>query len=250
MKPVHRAIWAGLAVVSCALGASIFTTAAMAVPYGKRAQTPGGDIHSSPEDWPDATKGAYPQANTDKTIDGRVMVICRLLSPDKLSGCRAEHEAPVGMGFGDFAVKRVMRGWSASPRTVTGVVSGDEIRFDYLVPAALHGKRRSTTQAVWLQTPSAADFDAVRPPIRRGRKGGDVAMRCRVDSGGLLRDCAVVGESPAKVGFGDAALALAPRFRVAPAADGPDFTATDLVISVRFPDLDGATEEDLQGRQR
>ncbi|MCR5880612.1 energy transducer TonB [Phenylobacterium sp. J367] len=45
---------------------------------------------------------------------------------------------------------------------------------------------------------------------------GKITILCGVDAGGRLQDCSVVHEDPVDEGFGQAALGLAPRFRMAP----------------------------------
>ena len=69
----------------------------------------------------------------------------------------------------------------------------------------------------WLERPTAADLDRVYPPAAKAaRLGGRVLMACDVAPDGALTNCVVVSETPADQGFGEAALRLAPRFRMSP----------------------------------
>jgi TonB family protein len=65
--------------------------------------------------------------------------------------------------------------------------------------------------------------------------GGHVVLRCDVDRHGVAERCQVVSETPPNKGFGAAALALRPTFRLTPAAgpDGP--TDSVMTIAVDFP---------------
>lgn len=72
-------------------------------------------------------------------------------------------------------------------------------------------------QPDWLSRPTARDLAGVYPAaaFRRGL-AGSARMQCGVRGDGSLADCRIVSESPAGEGFGAAALALAPRFRMRP----------------------------------
>ncbi len=97
---------------------------------------------------------------------------------------------------------------------------------------------------VWIKTPKGDDFARVYPiTARQQGLAGGATMTCRIDAKGLLNTCTVANEAPAKAGFGQAALALAPAFRMT----GTDETglATDgnqVAIPIRFiaPTLTGS----------
>ncbi|KAF0171971.1 MAG: energy transducer TonB [Hyphomonadaceae bacterium] len=72
------------------------------------------------------------------------------------------------------------------------------------------------TNPRWLSRPGAREFDRFYPPRARERgKEGRVTLDCLVGATGSIA-CGVVSESPEGWGFGDAALKIAPSFRLAP----------------------------------
>jgi TonB family protein len=73
------------------------------------------------------------------------------------------------------------------------------------------------------------------------RASGQVTLSCFVDERGLAERCRVVFETPRRMGFGDAALALRPHLRVTPhkGADGqPVAGEMNIALSFRAPDTD------------
>lgn len=70
--------------------------------------------------------------------------------------------------------------------------------------------------------PSYGELLAAYPPgALRLHLAGRVLMECRVVADGRLADCIVVEETPRKMGFGEAALGLAPYFRLRGLGAGP-----------------------------
>jgi TonB family protein len=60
-------------------------------------------------------------------------------------------------------------------------------------------------------------------------------VKCQVSAAGLLVDCTAVTESPTGEGFGDAALAVAAKFRMRPATkDGVPVAGGTVRIPIRF----------------
>jgi hypothetical protein len=89
--------------------------------------------------------------------------------------------------------------------------------------------------------PSTADLMAAWPAraAQRGMEGNAIA-RCRADVEGALSGCQVVVERPARAGFGDALLALAPRYRLTPAPKGERPPGAPVLISASWPVADVA----------
>lgn len=68
----------------------------------------------------------------------------------------------------------------------------------------------------WVRRPNGAGVARVYPTTAKAHGlQGRTTMECRIDMKGLLRHCAVVSETPAGAGFGEAALQLAERFQMA-----------------------------------
>lgn len=69
----------------------------------------------------------------------------------------------------------------------------------------------------WSEEPSGEQVWSAYPSVAKvfGIAGWG-QLKCKVDSMGLLKDCAVMMERPVGLGFGEAAMSLAPRFRLTP----------------------------------
>lgn len=88
----------------------------------------------------------------------------------------------------------------------------------------------------WRQRPTAERFMHYYPD-RASRTGvtGLAVMRCEVTAAGTLRNCAVIGESPADYGFGDAALKLSALFITDPAiAGGESLEGATAKVPIHF----------------
>ena len=74
-----------------------------------------------------------------------------------------------------------------------------------------------TTNPDWLERPSAEDVAALYPKLAMAMSiTGRATVACQVDSYGVLEDCRIDSASPTGLGFGEAALALTPKFRMKP----------------------------------
>jgi TonB family protein len=90
------------------------------------------------------------------------------------------------------------------------------------------------TNPRWLKIPSADDLSHFAPATARGR-GGLARIRCVVTSRGTLDKCVVESETPEGLGFGNAALLLAPLFKMQPKmVDGAPVGDAIVVIPIRF----------------
>ena len=73
----------------------------------------------------------------------------------------------------------------------------------------------------WLRRPTPALLKEVFPSAAlRRAKSGSATIGCVVTVQGTLRDCQVLSEKPTDLGFGSAALALAPQLLMRPALKG------------------------------
>jgi TonB family protein len=92
------------------------------------------------------------------------------------------------------------------------------------------------TQVNWVATPTGQDIANVYPPnaVEAG-KGGAVLLDCRVATEGSLEACKVEIEDPVGLEFGQAALELAPLFKMtATAPDGSGTAGRRIRIPIMF----------------
>jgi TonB family protein len=76
---------------------------------------------------------------------------------------------------------------------------------------------REIAEPVVEQQPSAEDFQRVYPDAAlRAGVSGSATIRCLVTAEGRMDACAATDETPADSGFGDAAVRLADRIKIAP----------------------------------
>jgi hypothetical protein len=94
-----------------------------------------------------------------------------------------------------------------------------------------------------LSTPSDADVMAAWPAAAAARKlPGNALAACKADIAGKLSGCRLMVERPSNAGFGEALLALAPRYRLRYAAEGARPPQADVLISASWPVPDTAPD--------
>ncbi len=152
---------------------------------------------------------AYPAKAKAAGVGGAVNLTCTLNREGRPRDCYALGEKPSGMGFG-AAAKKLAEKLQAQD------LGGQEVRvpvtFD---PQVLKGEPTVHAPA-WAALPAAADFQASFPKTANGVNDVRVTLVCDVAAGGALSGCGVDREEPAGQGYGQAALALAPKIRVSP----------------------------------
>ena len=115
-------------------------------------------------------------------------------------------------------------------------------------PAAPTGKPRAArpdielpvegvvTNPDWLEKPTADQVASVYPTLPQWvGLAGRAKLDCTVSVQGVLQNCSVIAEIPAGVGFGQAAMALAPSFRMRPrTVDGAAVGGGEVHIPIHF----------------
>jgi TonB family protein len=92
-------------------------------------------------------------------------------------------------------------------------------------PAVTPSSEPLLTGLVWIERPSPADFAANLPPrARADHIEGRATLDCIVDGEGRVA-CTVFSEEPRGYGFGEAALRLSRKFRMAPQTSAGAATA-------------------------
>ena len=92
------------------------------------------------------------------------------------------------------------------------------------------------THPDWVQQPTGAQLMRAYPnqAIERGITGS-ASLSCLVRVNGTLTDCQVVSETPARMGFGRAAISLSRYFRMSPrTVDGQAVDGARVNVGLRF----------------
>ena len=211
----------------------------------------------------------WPADAYTERIPGHVVLRCNVDRYGLAEACQVAYESPAGKGFGAAALQlrpTLKVKPAVGPDGPIDAVMNIGIEFDppdpqynFATSAAMPGQsedanpgldmvgnpaqRRSISMLnnpVWARTVSYDDLMRAYPAKAGGGEGYAVA-HCQVDSHGRLSGCQIIREDPEKRGFGQAALALASQFLVAPQwAVAPHHADLWVDIPFRFPAPGGA----------
>jgi TonB family protein len=167
---------------------------------------------------------AYPAKAKAEHVAGGVELTCTANRKGAMTDCDVLGESPRGYGFGNAARDL------ARKLVAQGVVNGQEVR----VPISFAPDGTVKTPR-WTVLPSVADMQAAVPKTEGGPNDIRVTLVCGVQDGGALSGCAVDREEPAGQGFGQAILALAPKFRTSlMSLEGMPTVGARVRVPVRF----------------
>lgn len=156
----------------------------------------------------------------DARESGRAVIECTVSDRGLLQACQVLEETP-GQHYGDAALKVASR-FRMGPTDRGGLsTAGRKVRIPLTWALASPVKPSDPVSPRWLRLPAAEDMLKAYPAeaLRNG-KAGRAVVACRLTAAGAASACAVVEESPAGMGFGEAALRLAPTFQFS--TKGPD----------------------------
>lgn len=215
---------------------------------GSRLAGPGSSvtIMTSPV-WASAPSradmdAAYPARLRAQAVRGATTLECKLTATGTLTGCDAGTDVPRGMGFG-LAAK------SLAPRFQLASVAGREmaslkdarvrIPFQFDPPGSGSGDMGGVKigGSDWASLPDETRMAALYPEAaaKAGIEEGQITLTCTIGGGGKLGGCVVKAESPANLGFGAAALAIADGFKVnAWTADGKPTDGARINLPIRY----------------
>lgn len=166
---------------------------------------------------------------------GSATIQCSVSGEGLLNGCAVVREDPIAAGFGEVLLKLSprfrMRRYDLDQKPVEGRPVEVSMRFGSggsPVPPPPEGALRFSA-VKWLETPRRIDLQRAFPANARKRQiTGRGVLLCKATADGRLNECAAT-ETPPGEGFGDAALSLAPNYRLGPTIDGREVAEGTLV---------------------
>lgn len=179
----------------------------------------------------------YPDEAADRSVSGRVTLLCTLRITGLLENCAVQSVAPAGMGFGEAALRVAPRLFRMKPGTVDGRPVEGEVRIPLTFAAPTWSGRYIITEAVWAKAPTFEDMAAAWPAAAGDLATGSAVLRCQVapGTGGGLRACMIAGQTPKESPFGEAARTLAGKFQLKlTSEEAKDYARSDIAISFRF----------------
>lgn len=159
---------------------------------------------------------AYPAALKAAKALGRAQIDCGIDPSGRATDCTVVSEEPARSGSGRAAIVLARNFRMEPPRTPDGArVKAARVRIPVAFsPTVLSGGADQIARPDWGRLPEATQVASLFPAKAKaaGVKRGEVTLACGVRATGAVGDCKVARETPAGLGFGEAALALAPSF--------------------------------------
>ena len=182
---------------------------------------------------------AFPRAAKVESGDARVN--CKVENNGRLEDCHLSDETPDKQGFGKAAMHLVGK------FRVNAFVAAQKRSEPLWLDIAVHfGKTASGARTLatpdWTLLPDPAATAALYPDVaaKAGVKTGEGTVDCLVAESGGLGDCKLITEEPAAMGFGAAAMAVAPTLHANLwTRDGQRAPGAHVVVPLRF-DAPGA----------
>jgi hypothetical protein len=173
---------------------------------------------------------AYPAKAKAANIGGTVTLTCEIGRDLRPKDCESLKEKPGLYGFAP-AARKLAEKLKAGESDMIGHNVFIPVTFD---PAVLSGAA-VVTKPAWTATPQIDDYRATFPKTENGVNDVRVVLGCTVGASGELGGCSVAQETPAGQGYGQGALALASKFRMAPwSTDGEPTVGAKIKLPIHY----------------
>lgn len=181
----------------------------------------------------------YPRAALARSEQGKAILDCALTDQGRLNNCRSIFEQPQGREFAAAARSLAPQFQAVPPRNAAGApVRGARVQLPIVFsPSTATNTGPQIARPEWGRLPEGEQAAAAFPAQAKaaGVNVGQAVLDCGVEAGGRLAGCRVASETPAGMGFGQAALKLAPSFAMkAWTSDGRPVDGARVRLPVRF----------------
>jgi TonB family protein len=178
-----------------------------------------------------------PEARERSGSEGRIATAtlkCTISGEGQAEACEKLDEWPLGEGIGEAAL-RVAAQFRIKPGASEGLELVMPIAF-VMAPEAGSAPPTESTKAAFAQAPTGKDYARLFPPAAKASsRGGEARVSCVVTSTGQATHCAVIDESPAGLGFGEAARQMMMDAKFRPATYGGRPIGSVVNIPLKFP---------------
>lgn len=184
----------------------------------------------------------YPDPAFKRGFSGRVVLECALTS-GAAQGCKVVDERPRAQGFGEAALSLAgrYRADGSADQATRIVLEWRHPTFDAAREAWLRKEYSAVRDVVatdveWQRRPSGDDVARYYPDrAMRLEVGGSGQVRCFVELTGALSNCVTIAETPAEMGFGDAAARIARLMRTRDLSrTGEQMAGRSVVVRMNF----------------
>lgn len=158
---------------------------------------------------------SYPKKAKADGVVGRATLNCEFTSAGRVEHCQTVTEEPRSQGFAD-AAKVMAKQFRAPPLADGKSWSGVDVQLPFVWDRSMQTEIiPAVGKPMWASLPSAEATASAFGALSKSVEGTvRVMLTCTVQPGGTVGGCTVASENPAGKGVGEAALALAPHFRL------------------------------------
>jgi TonB family protein len=203
---------------------------------------PAGELLMTDAPWGAAPSiaevtAAYPAKAREAKAGGRALIDCIFTGDAHLTGCQTMFEEPKTLGFGSAARSLAKSFVGPLKRPDGQPIQGARVEIGFSFAPGMADGTALVARPRWTGLPEAADFQSGFPAKARqaGVTHGRALLGCSVSTTGGLEACKVETEDQPGYGFGEAALALTPAFKMRLwSDDGQPMVGGKLRIPIRY----------------